>query len=63
LCGFESLCTKRVLWILGSTDCHLIQLFHLGFNARFQRRRQIPFGRGARSLGLCQPSHLLFDRG
>jgi hypothetical protein len=22
--GFESRCTKRVLWIVGSTDCHLI---------------------------------------
>jgi hypothetical protein len=26
--GFESRCTKRVLWIVGSTDRHLIQLFH-----------------------------------
>jgi len=35
--GFESRCTKRVLWILGSTDRHLIQLFHPGIDAWFQR--------------------------
>src|SRR5208283_2003531 len=27
-CGFASLCTKRVPRIVGSTDRHLIQLFH-----------------------------------
>jgi hypothetical protein len=32
---FASRCNKRVLWIVGSTDRHLIQLFHLGTNARF----------------------------
>jgi hypothetical protein len=30
----KSLCTKRVLWIVGSTDRHLPQLFHPGINAR-----------------------------
>src|SRR3954466_4988047 len=30
--------TERVLWIVGSTDRHLIQLFHPGTNARFRRR-------------------------
>jgi hypothetical protein len=35
--GFESRCTKRVLWIIGSTDRHLIQLFHPGIDACFQR--------------------------
>jgi hypothetical protein len=25
--GFESRCTKQVLWIVGSADRHLIQLF------------------------------------
>jgi hypothetical protein len=35
--GFESLCTKRVFWIVGSTDRHLILLFHPGINARFER--------------------------
>jgi hypothetical protein len=34
-CGFESRDVKRVLWIVGSTDCHLIQLFHPGTDARF----------------------------
>jgi hypothetical protein len=34
--GFESRCTKRVLWIVGSTDRHLIQLFHPGIDAWFQ---------------------------
>jgi hypothetical protein len=33
-CGFESRDVKRVLWIVGSTDRHLIQLFHLSTNAR-----------------------------
>jgi hypothetical protein len=54
--GFESRCTKRVLWIVGSTDCHLTQLFHPGINAWFQRppadagrpphasSRPVPFG-------------------
>jgi hypothetical protein len=36
-CGFESRGTERVLWIVGSTDRHLIQLFHPGINARFRR--------------------------
>jgi hypothetical protein len=34
--GFESRDTKRVLWIVGSTDCHLIQLFHPGIDTRFK---------------------------
>jgi hypothetical protein len=34
-CGFESRHANRVLWIIGSTDRHLIQLFHPGINARF----------------------------
>ena len=36
-CGFVSRCTKRVHWIVGSTDRHLILLFHPGINARFRR--------------------------
>ena len=36
-CGFESLCGKRDFWIVGSTDRHLILLFHPGINARFER--------------------------
>ncbi len=32
-CGFESRHANRVLWIIGSTDRHLIQLLHLGNNA------------------------------
>jgi hypothetical protein len=35
--GFESRGTERVLWIVGSTDRHLIQLFHPGIDARFRR--------------------------
>jgi hypothetical protein len=35
--GFESLYTKRIFWIVGSTDRHLILLFHPGINARFER--------------------------
>jgi hypothetical protein len=34
--GFESQCTKQVLRIVGSTDRHLIQLFHPGIDAWFQ---------------------------
>jgi len=37
-CGFESRPDNRVLWIIGSTDRHLIQLFHPGINARLRRR-------------------------
>ena len=35
-CGFESRHANRVLWIIGSTDRHLIQLLHPGNNARFR---------------------------
>jgi hypothetical protein len=38
----EGLCTKRVLWILGSTDRHLTQLFHPGINARSGSVRRLP---------------------
>jgi hypothetical protein len=34
--GFESRCDRWVLWIVGSTDRHLISLFHLGTNAWFR---------------------------
>ena len=33
-CGFVSRCNKRVHWIVGSTDRHLIWLSHPGINAR-----------------------------
>src|SRR5208337_108016 len=33
--GLGSRCDRRVLWIVGSTDRHLIQLCHPGVNARF----------------------------
>jgi hypothetical protein len=36
-CGFESRHANRVLWIIGSTDRHLVELFHPGINARFRR--------------------------
>jgi hypothetical protein len=36
-CGFESRGTERVAWIVGSTDRHLVQLFHPGIDARFRR--------------------------
>ena len=36
-CGFESRHANRVLWIIGSTGRHLIQLFHPGINARLRR--------------------------
>jgi hypothetical protein len=52
-CGFESRCNKWVFWILGSTDRHLVRLFHPGVNARF--RRPLP----ARALSRpvpCGPS-------
>jgi hypothetical protein len=35
--ALKSLCTKRVLWIVGSTERHLIQLFHPGINAQCRR--------------------------
>jgi hypothetical protein len=35
--ALTSRCTKRVLWIVGSTDRHLILLFHPGTNARLRR--------------------------
>jgi hypothetical protein len=35
--GFESHGVERVLWIVGSTDRHLIQLFHPGIDARSRR--------------------------
>ena len=40
--GFEGLCTKRVFWILGSTDRHLIQLFHPGSNAQSDGLGRLP---------------------
>jgi len=36
-CDLESRHANRVLWIIGSTDRHLIQLFHPGINARLRR--------------------------
>jgi len=36
--GFESHGTERVLWIVGSTDRHLIQLSHPGIDARVRPR-------------------------
>src|ERR1700722_18320843 len=36
-CGFESRDVNRVLWIVGSTDRHLILLFHPGTYTRFRR--------------------------
>jgi transposase-like protein len=47
-----SLCTKRVLWIVGSTERHLIQLFHPGINARFS---QSPAGAGRLPRALSRP--------
>ena len=37
LCGLEGHGGQRVLRIVGSTDCHLIQLFHPGIDARSRR--------------------------
>jgi hypothetical protein len=36
-CGFESRDINRVLWIVVSTDRHLILLFHPDMNALFRR--------------------------
>ena len=36
-CGFESRDVNRVLWIVGSTDRHLISLFHPGTNTWLRR--------------------------
>jgi hypothetical protein len=47
-CSFESLCTKRVLRIVGSTDRHLIQLFHPGINTRSGGLGRLPPRRCAR---------------
>src|SRR4051794_8364843 len=47
-----SLCTKRVLWIVGSTERHLIQLFHPGITARFS---QSPVGAGRLPRALSRP--------
>src|SRR5208283_2564125 len=58
-CGFASRCNTRVLWIVGSTDRHLIQLFHPGINARFRRHRLLPGGRYARHRDPCQSGHLV----
>ena len=57
--GFASRCNKRVFWIVGSTDRHLIQLFHPGINARFRRHRLLPVGRDARHRDPCQSGHLV----
>ena len=46
-------------WIVGSTDRHLIQLFHPGINARFRRHRLLPVGRDARHRDPCQAGHLV----
>ena len=76
--GFDSRCTKRVLWIVGSTDRHLILLFHPGTNARLRRssvdtgkpprasswpsRLGHPVVSHARSLVAARPSAVLRDR-
>ena len=44
-CGFESRHANRVLWIIGSTDRHLIELLHPGNNAVPVRRAPSPVTR------------------
>ena len=56
-CGFESLCTKRVLWIVGSTDRHLIQLFHPGINTRSGGLGRLPPRGCARHRDPCRLGH------
>ena len=58
-CGFESRHANRVLWIIGSTDRHLIQLFHPGTNARFRRRPANAGPCHARHRDPCRVGHLV----
>jgi hypothetical protein len=53
--GFESWDSERVLWIVGSTDRHLIQLFHPGTYAR-TRRSPVEAGETSRVSSWPMPS-------
>ena len=71
--GFESRCTKRVLWIVGSTeradrllqhrsasrpDRHLIQLFHPGIDAWLGGHQLMLARRPMRPRDPCRLGHL-----
>ena len=56
--GFESRCTKRVLWIVGSTDRHLIQLFHPGIDAWSGGHQLMLADRPMRHRDPCRLGHL-----
>jgi hypothetical protein len=58
-CGFESRCNKRVVWIVGSTDRHLIQLFHPGITRGSVGYRRVSADCHARYCGPCQSGHLV----
>src|SRR5262245_34515909 len=59
-CGFESRCNTRVFWIVGSTDRHLIQLFHPGTNARPGGfRAVVPFAATRGDRDPCRLGHLV----
>jgi hypothetical protein len=55
--GFEGRHANRVLWIIGSTVRHLIQLSHPGINARFHRRPATAGPRHARHRDPCRMGH------
>ena len=70
-CGFESRHANRVLWIIGSTDRHLIQLLNPGNNARFRRRPAnaglvtrviVPMPHGPSRCSITSKSPRRFDR-
>ena len=53
--GFESRCNGRVPWIVGSTDCHRVQLFHPGTGAWLGGKRPQPQCPRARPGGPSVP--------
>jgi hypothetical protein len=60
--GLEGRDTKRVLWIVGSTDRHLIQLFHPGTNARSPRASSWPMPSGPSRCSITTEAPRRFDR-
>ena len=55
---FESRCTKRVLWIVGSTDRHLIRSFTPASTRGSGGHRLMPAVRPMRHRGPCRLGHL-----
>jgi hypothetical protein len=55
--------TGLVLWIVGSSDRHLIQLFHPGINARFSWLPAASADCHSRRRGPCQSGYLVVQSG